>query len=72
MTALADGVELPVSCGYRVRVRLTPADDYTVERVLVRGAREYAKGSRTQVYCDQVGEMAYRAGMFRSFNVEEW
>lgn len=70
--ALVDGVELPVASGYRVRVRLTPADVYTVQRVLVRGGKEFPKGERTDVYCDQLAETAYRAGMFRSFDADEW
>jgi hypothetical protein len=70
--ALSDGIELPVSNGYRVRVRLTPADTYTVERVLVRGGREFPKGTKTDVYCEDVSEQAYRAGMFRSYSEGEW
>jgi hypothetical protein len=71
--ALADGVELPVSQGYRVRVRYNEgADDYRVERVMVRGGKEFAKGEVDHVYCDQVGELAYRAGMYRSWDAEEW
>jgi hypothetical protein len=72
VTALPDGIELPVSSGYRVRVHLTPMDDYTVERVLVRGRKEFAKGTKTGIYADQVGEQAYRAGMFRSYDANEW
>ena len=59
---LSDGIELPIWNGYKVRVRLTPADDYTVQRVFVRGGQEFPKGERTRIYCDQVGETAYRAG----------
>lgn len=71
-TYLPDGIELPVSNGYRVRVHLTPADDYTVERVFVRNFQTTQHGERTRVYCDTVGEVAYRAGMFRSYDDEEW
>jgi hypothetical protein len=70
--SLPDGIELPVSSGYRVRVRLTPMDTYTVERVFVRGGKEFAKGERTDVYFDEVGEAAYYAGMFRSYDEKEW
>jgi hypothetical protein len=69
---LADGIELPVSHGYRVRVRLTAVDDYTVQRVQVRGGVEYDHGTKDRIYCDQVGEVAYLAGMFRSFGKGEW
>jgi hypothetical protein len=72
ITALPDGIELPVSSGYRVRVHLTPMDDYTVERVMVRGSKEFPKGQRTEVYADEVGEAAYYAGMFRSYDETEW
>jgi hypothetical protein len=70
--ALADGIELPVSSGYKVRVRLAPNDTYTVERVMVRGAKTFAKGTKTDIYCDQLAEQAYRAGMFRSYDESEW
>ena len=72
ITPLPDGIELPVSSGYRVRVHLTPADDYTVERVMVRGKKEFPKGERARVYADEVGEAAYYAGMFRSYDETEW
>src|SRR5690348_6990990 len=69
---LPDGVELPVSSGYRVRVHLTPSDDYTVERVQVRGGKEYVHGCRERVYCDEVGQAAYYASCFRSYDRKEW
>jgi hypothetical protein len=69
---LPDGLELPVSNGYRVRVHLTGADDYTVERVFIRSGKVTQHGERTRIYADQVGETAYRAGMFRSYSDEEW
>jgi hypothetical protein len=72
VAALADGIELPVSSGYRVRVHLTPADVYTVERVMVRGRKEFPKGERTDVHCEDLAETVYRAGMFRSFDTNEW
>lgn len=72
VTALKDGIELPVSSGYRVRVRLTPGDDYIVERVMVRGAKEFPKGSRERVYMDEVSEAAYYAGMYKSYDTDEW
>lgn len=72
ITALRDGIELPVSQGYRVRVRLTPADVYTVQRVMVRAGRVFLHGERTEVYCDEVSEAAYRASCFRSYGDGEW
>jgi hypothetical protein len=67
---LPDGIELPVSNGFKVRVRLTPADTYTVERVFKRGNKEFPHGERTDVYCDEVSDAAYYAGMFRSYGYE--
>jgi len=72
VTALPDGIELPVGSGYRVRVRLTPADDYTVERVFIRSGEVFSKGIEDMVYCDEVGETAYRASCFRNDDAEYW
>ena len=71
---LPDGIELRVSCGYRVRVRLLADDTYRVERVLVRGEKTFGKGSVDDVYCDQVGQMAYYASCFRNDSAHngEW
>lgn len=66
------GIELPVGSGYSVRVELAPSDTYTVSRVFRRGGKEWIKGSRSEVYCSEVGEVAYFAGMFRSYGEEEW
>jgi hypothetical protein len=71
-TRLPDGIELPVGNGYRVRVRLTPVDDYTVERVFVRNGQTFSKGIREGVYCDEVGDVAYRASCFRNNDAEYW
>ena len=70
--AISDGIELPVSAGYSVRIHLTGCDDYTVERVFKRGAKEWIKGRRVRVYCDQLSEAAYRASCFRSYGAKEW
>lgn len=57
---------LPVASGYKVVVTYCRASDtYTVRRVMVRGAKVFEKGTITGVYCDQVGEIAYRASCFR-------
>lgn len=60
------GVTLPVSSGYRVLVDLAASDTYVVQRVMVRGAKTFVKGVRENVYCDEVGEAAYRASCYRS------
>lgn len=69
---LPDGIELPVGCGYSVRVRYTPSDDYTVERMFKRAGVEYPKGTETMVYAMEVGETAYRASCFRNDDAEYW
>jgi hypothetical protein len=68
VTVRPTGVTLPVSSGYKVTVDLAANDTYTVRRIMVRGNRTWVKGERTDVYCDQVGEIAYQASCFR--NVE--
>jgi hypothetical protein len=66
--ALERGVRLTCGSGYRVDVILEPNDTYTVRRVYVRGAREWVKGERTEVYWPELSETVYRAGCFR----DEW
>lgn len=65
------GVDVILKCGYgyTVRVRYERArDTYTVTRELTRKFDRWVKGEMTDVYCTEVGEVAYRAGMFR----DEW
>lgn len=69
---LDDGIRLPVGYGYCVDVHYTPADDYTVERVFVRSGKVTSHGAETQVYADEVGEVAYRASCFRNDDSEYW
>lgn len=69
---IENGIELPVSQGYSVRVELTPMDDYTVSRIFRRGGKEWVKGTRERIYFDEVGEVAYRAAMYRSYDESEW
>ena len=57
---------LAVSSGYRVLISLEANDTYTVERVMVRGAKTFHKGIRTGVYCDQVGDVAYYASCYKT------
>ena len=70
-------IELPVSSGYLVRIRLDWDDTYTVERVLTRRPKgQTAKESKilgrmTGVYCDQVGEIAYRASCYKNLEFGE-
>lgn len=62
------GVTLPVGSGYSVTVDLAANDTYTVRRVFKRGAKVWVKGEQTEVYCDEVGEIAYQASSFRSYD----
>lgn len=62
------GITLPVAYGYKVTIDLNADDTYTVRRVFQRGPRTWVKGEETSVYCDQVGDSAYRASCF--VNVE--
>jgi hypothetical protein len=68
--SVVDGVVvLPVGSGYRVEVEYNEgADDYTVRRVFKRGTKTWVKGELTGVYCDEVGERAYEASSFRSYD----
>ena len=60
------GIELPVSNGYRVSIRLGWDDTWTVSRQFVRKGVVSDKGTVSGVYADQVGEVAYQASCFRS------
>ncbi len=58
------GITLPVAHGYRVDIDLAANDTYTVRRVFARGAKQWVKGERTGVYCEDVGETAYQASCY--------
>ena len=61
-------VELKVSNGYRVSITLGWDDTWTVSRQFVRKGIVSDKGTLEGVYCENVGEVAYKASCFR--NVE--
>jgi hypothetical protein len=65
------GITLPVSNGYSVTVDLAGNDTYTVRRVFTRAGKVSIKGEVTDVYCDNVGEVAYQAHAFRSYEFPE-
>ena len=67
VTARQTGITLPVGCGYSVTVDLAGNDTYTVRRVFTRGGIAKIKGELTDVYCDEVGQVAYEASCFRSY-----
>ena len=69
------GITLPCNTGgYQVTVDLAAGDTYTVRRVISRRRRGELlptvtiRGEREGVYCEQLGEVVYRAGCFR----DEW
>lgn len=63
-----DTLVLPVAHGYTVEVALATNDTYIVRRVFTRAGVRYVKGEATDVYCDELGEFAYRASCYH----DEW
>ena len=63
-----DTLILPVGSGYTVEITLDPSDTYTVRRVFTRGIKRWIKGEVKDVYADEVGEIAYEAHAFRSYD----
>lgn len=62
-------VSLPVSNGYYVVIELDEAKDlYSVRREFRRAGKRWVKGKFDDVYCDELGDLAYYASCFR--NVE--
>jgi hypothetical protein len=66
-----DTLILPVGSGYTVEITLDPSDTYTVRRVFTRGIKRWIKGEVKDVYADEVGEIAYEAHAFRSYEFGE-
>jgi hypothetical protein len=64
-------VHLPVSNGYRVSISLGWDDTWTVSRQFVRKGVVSDKGTLEGVYCEQVGEIAYKASCFRNVQFGE-
>ena len=64
-------VQLPVSNGYRVSISLGWNDTWTVSRQFVRKGVVSDKGTLEGVYCEQVGEIAYKASCFRNVQFGE-
>jgi len=59
-------VFLPVARGYWVAITLTTADDYTVNRILLRSGKVTVKETFEGVYAENIGEVAYRASCFEN------
>ena len=60
------GIDLPCGAGYRVSVELGWNDTWTVTRQYVRKGIIFNKGSFSNVYPEQVGEIAYQASCWRN------
>ena len=58
------GISLKVGRGYFVEIDLMPNDTYTVKRVYQTKSKRIVKGVEDNIYCDQLGEVAYRASCF--------
>lgn len=65
-------LHLPVGHGYRVDIELAANDTYTVRRVFKRGSTEWVKGEQSEVYFDQISEVAYYASCYVSYDENEW
>jgi hypothetical protein len=63
---------LPAGAGFEVLVTLEADDTYTVRRLFKRSGQWFLHGEREQVYADEVGEVAYYASCFRSYDDDEW
>jgi len=61
-----DGVTMKVGHGYRVVVTLAGNDLYTVRRIFSRGGKDFDKGTVTDVFCDDVGDVAYYASCYQN------
>lgn len=61
------GVIMHAGSGYRVEVILDlGSDTYIVRRLFSRAGKTTVKAEVTGVYCDQVGDIAYKASCFRN------
>jgi hypothetical protein len=66
------GLSAPNDHGYSVTVDLAADDTYVGRRIFTRGAKVWTKGERSNIYADQVSEVAYYASYFRSHDENEW
>jgi hypothetical protein len=60
-------VTLPVSNGYSVEIYLAWDDIWTVTRQFKRKGQYSNKGTLEGIYPENIGEVAYRASCFRSY-----
>jgi hypothetical protein len=59
------GITLPIRYGYSVEIDFAANDTYTVRRVYTKNFNRIIKGELNNVYCDEVGEVAYLASCYR-------
>ena len=64
-------ITLPVSNGYSVEIYLAWDDTYTVTRQFKRKGQYINKGTVEGVYCENIGEVAYKASCFRNVQFGE-
>ncbi|HEY7821242.1 MAG TPA: hypothetical protein VIG24_00315 [Acidimicrobiia bacterium] len=62
--AFENALVLPVAAGYHVVISLSVFDTYTVRRVFTRNGRAFVKAEWTDIYCEEIGEVAYRASCY--------
>jgi|SRR5215831_6760776 len=73
VVATETGITMPCGNGYRVEVDLDEGRDlYNVRRVFVRAGKVTEHGKVEGVYCDDLGELAYFASCYRSYDATEW
>ena len=58
------GITLPVGRGYFVEIDLHASDTYVVKRVYQTSKMRIVKGEERNIYCEEIGETAYRASCF--------
>jgi hypothetical protein len=68
-----DGIDLPMPSGrYLVRiVNDWGQDEFTVSRIHIVNGKEQVEG-QADAWCGNVGDLAYRAGMFSTWGATEW
>jgi hypothetical protein len=70
--ATMTGLVMPVVYGYAVTVDLDGNDTYVVRRLFTRAGKTFLHGERTNVYAEELSEVAYMASCFRSYDADEW
>ena len=68
------GITLPIAHGYSVEIDLNALDLYDVKRVYTRAGARSVKGAVTDVYCDDLSDVAYYASCYVNvkFGGEDW